>query len=271
VRVMFHEPYFPFVSWPLHQNLLAVANRAMAALVMSTARMAYVSTTAWTRRLRRYAPASLPFIWLPISSAIPVLDDTEQVVAMRRRLAPVPESRVVGHFGTYGALNRALLIPAALLLLRRRPDARMCLLGSGSDTLAAELELRQPECRGRVIGLGHQQSAELAASLQACDVALQPYPDGASGRRTTLMAALANGVPVVTNAGDATEDVWRSEGGVALVDSGSPALLVEAIGALLDDDTRRAHVASRGQLLYARCFAIEHTIEVLLAPEGEPG
>jgi len=84
------------------------------------------------------------------------------------------------------------------------------------------------------------------------------------------MAALANGVPVVTNTGVATEDVWRDDA-VVLVDSANPAMLTDAVGALLDDDTRRAHLASRGRLLYARCFAIEHTVELLLAPAGEPG
>jgi glycosyltransferase involved in cell wall biosynthesis len=187
VRIMFHEPYYPFVVWPLHHNLLAMANRIMAGLVMSTARRAYVSTTAWAQRLRRYAPSSLQFVWLPIPSAIPALNDTELVVAAKRRLVPDPGSHLVGHFGTYGALNRLLLSPTLVLLLRSRPDVRICLLGSGSDAMASELQSRQPESRGRVIGLGHQAPAELAAGLQACDVALQPYPDGARDRKSTRL------------------------------------------------------------------------------------
>ena len=268
LRVMFHEPYYPFVAWPPHRNLLALANRFMATLLMAAARTAYVSTTAWAGRLRRYAPASLSFVWLPVPSSIPALRDTGAVVAMRRLLAPDASTRVVGHFGTYGTLNTALLVPALRALLARRADVRICLLGTGSDAMAAELVARDPSHRGRIIGTGHQAPAELAACLQACDVALQPYTDGASGRRTTLMAALANGVAVVGNRGPATEAVWAEDDAVVLVPRATPGELADAVAALLDDDTKRTLTASRGRALYDRCFSIEHTVKVLLAPTG---
>ena len=45
---------------------------------------------------------------------------------------------------------------------------------------------------------GHQPDAEVAADLNACDVLVMPYEDGASLRRGTLMAGLANGCAIVT-------------------------------------------------------------------------
>ena len=69
VRVMFHEPFYPFTVWPLQRNVLALVNRMMAVLLLSDIRVAYVSTEAWQRRLRRYAPRARRFVWLPIASS----------------------------------------------------------------------------------------------------------------------------------------------------------------------------------------------------------
>src|SRR5512135_1070561 len=60
---------------------------------------------------------------------------------------------------------------------------------------------RRTDWTARVITPGPLPAPAIAEYLRACDLVLQPYPDGASGRRTTLMTALANGVPVVTTLG----------------------------------------------------------------------
>ena len=50
----------------------------------------------------------------------------------------------------------------------------------------------------RVVAPGSLPAAAVTEYLRACDLVIQPYPDGVSSRRGTAMAALANGVPVVT-------------------------------------------------------------------------
>ncbi len=45
---------------------------------------------------------------------------------------------------------------------------------------------------------GYQSDADVGADLNACDVLFMPYEDGASLRRGTLMAGLANGCAIVT-------------------------------------------------------------------------
>ena len=265
VRVMFHEPYYPFGLWPLHRNVLAAANRLMAMLLLSDLRSAYVSTTAWARRLRRYAPRALTFEWLPIPAAIPVVHDADRVTEWRRRIAPVTSPRVVGHFGTYGALITPMLAPALAQLLRTDAEVRVCLIGSGSEAFAARLTGDAPAWGARVTATGQLAPADVSVCLQACDVMLQPYADGASGRRTTLMAALANGVAVVTNAGAATEDVWSSSGGVSLAPDANSTTLREAVAVLLGDEEARRRIATAGQVVYAQRFAIAHTIATLLA------
>lgn len=268
VRVMFHEPYYPFTLWPLHRNLLAAANRLMAMVLLSDLQSAYVSTTVWARRLSRYAPRALSFEWLPIPAAIPAVRDAARVTEWRHRIAPAAASHVVGHFGTYGALITPMLAPALTQLLRTDTEVRVCLIGSGSEEFAALLTGKMAAWRDRVTATGRLAPADVSVCLQACDVMLQPYADGASGRRTTLMAALANGVPVVTNAGAATEDVWGSSDGVWLALNANSTTLCEAVSALLSDDAARGRIGAAGRALYEQQFAVEHTIATLLAPRS---
>jgi glycosyltransferase involved in cell wall biosynthesis len=105
----------------------------------------------------------------------------------------------------------------------------------------------------------------VSAALHACDLVVQPYPDGVTTRRTSVMAALANGLPVVTTEGALTEGVWRDAAGVELVRASDPAALAAATVALLHDAEARRALGIRGRRLYDERFALEHTLNTLLA------
>jgi hypothetical protein len=268
VRVMFHEPFFPFGVQRPQRNLLAAVNRGMAMLLLRASRVAYVSTPAWAERLRPWAPRGLPLRWLPVPATVPRVDDPEAVAVLRARLrGGDPGRHVVGHFGTYGALVAPLLEPALLAVLAPPANSVALLLGAGGPEFAERLERADPSLRGRTVAPGWLPPGQVSVHLQACDVAVQPFPDGASSRRTTLMAALANGVATVTTSGRSTEPLW-GESPVPLVPAGGDggALAVEVLN-LLDDDARRRGAGERGRAFYERHFAVERTLDVLLAEE----
>ncbi|HEU4455927.1 MAG TPA: glycosyltransferase family 4 protein [Longimicrobium sp.] len=268
VRVMFHEPYFPFVLRRPQRNLISVATRAMAVLLLRAARRAYVSTPAWEELLRPWAPARLdPMRWLPIPATVPRVDDPEAVTLLRAQLrGGDPERHVVGHFGTYGALVAPLLEPALTTILSPPANTVALLLGEGGPEFAERLERAAPGLRGRIVAPGWLPPERVSVHLQACDVAVQPYPDGASTRRTTLMAALANGVPTVTTGGRFTEPVW-AESPVAMVPANDAAALSVAVLDLLDDAARRRKAGDAARAFYDARFAMERTIDVLLEEE----
>ena len=71
-------------------------------------------------------------------------------------------------------------------------------------------------------------AAEVSLHLQACDLLLQPYPEGITARRTTAMAGLAHGVPMVSSSGPLTEDFWADSGAVALASRGNCEIVLAA-------------------------------------------
>jgi hypothetical protein len=89
-------------------------------------------------------------------------------------------------------------------------------------------------------------------------------------RRTSVMAALYNGVPVVTTRGALTEQIWSQEQAVSLAPAGNHSKVAACVVSLALDVDARAALAIRGHRLYERRFAIERTLETLrtqAAPE----
>ncbi len=264
VRVIFHEVAFPWVRRPLRHNLLAAVNRAMAAVLVRACSRAYVTIPGWVPLLRRLGAGRLPIAWTPVPSTVPEDAATATVAARRAELTQGdPTARVACHFGTYSPLVTRDLGPVVRGLLDRRPDVRVLLLGAGGGRWRDELADDRADWQARVIAPGPLPASLVAEYLRACDLAIQPYPDGASGRRTTLMAALANGVPVVTTIGDLSEPVW-SNGAVAAAPAGDPDRLTRLALDLLDRPDRLAELGRAGRRLYEDRFAIRHTLATLL-------
>jgi glycosyltransferase involved in cell wall biosynthesis len=116
------------------------------------------------------------------------------------------------------------------------------------------------DVREQVDATGRLSGADAAATLRACDLIVQPYPDGVTTRRTSVMAALTTAVPVVTTSGPLTEPVWSGTAAVALAPAGDAAAFVERAVALVADRPERAALGARGRELYEREFALGGTI-----------
>ena len=264
LTIMFHEVAVA-LRWqqPMRHNVIGVVHRAMAFVLARAARKCFVAAAAWEPLLRPLAPAGATISWLPVPSNVPVVDDPAGVRAVRRALM-VKGGMLLGHFGaareTWIAAQLAAVVPP---LLRERPDAAFLLVGRDSLDLRSRLLAGTPELQARVRASGPLPPADVSRHLGACDVMLQPYGDGVSTRRTSLMAALAHRRTVMTTSGVLTEPLWRHSGAVALVEAGDAAAMGTALAHLMDDAEERARLAAAAGALYAQRFDIEHTIAAL--------
>jgi len=265
--VMFHEVAFPVSrGQPWRQNLLGGVNRVMAGLLARAAQRVFVSIPAWEPLLRRLAPRLPPCTWLPVPSNIEAQPAPEAVARQRRLLAPAAGADLLGHFGTYGEHITPLLqavLPPLLASSRRR---KVILLGRGGDRFAQALALAHPTLALQLVAPGTLAAEEIPPHLAACDILLQPYPDGVSSRRTSLMAGLALGLPIVTTDGALTEPLWRDSGAVALAPAGDAGAFVEQVERMLAQPEQAGILAERARDLYQKTFSLERTIEGLRSP-----
>jgi glycosyltransferase involved in cell wall biosynthesis len=266
ITIMFHEVALPLTrSQPLRHNVIALFNRAMAFVLARAARRCFVAAAGWELLLRPLVPAGSAISWLPVPSNVPLVDDPAGVRTIRKRLA-VEGGLILGHFGTAREAWIVATVEAlAPALLRERPDATLLLLGRDSLELRDRLSSEAPALRDRVQATGPLAPDNLSRHLGACDLMLQPYGEGVSTRRTSVMAALAHSRPVVTTSGVLTEPLWAQSRAVALAPGVEPAALGSMVKQLIDDAGERARLGRAAGALYADRFDLTHTIAALRA------
>jgi glycosyltransferase involved in cell wall biosynthesis len=268
--VMFHEVAYDFNrAQPFRHHLLAGVQHFMAGLVARKAEEVWVSVPAWERMLRRVCRPRKPVHWLPIPSNLPT--EVPVFLTQRAKLSwPWPNTKtILGYFGTYSAPLAAAMTNLLEHVLSAKPYSAAVLLGKGSDEFARRFAAAFPHLSTRLLGRGVLSAERAAAELAAVDLAIYPYPDGVSSRRTSLMAALALGRPVVTTEGWLTEHVWRETKAVELVSAGDTEGFSAAVGRLLADSQGRHDLGLQGQKLYRSRFAIERVIAALRATAGK--
>lgn len=266
IDVMFHEVVFP-LRWclPVRHMVLAVVQRLMARLTAGAAQRVFVAIPGWMPLLERWT-RDHP-IWLPVPSNLPTEIGTEQRESVRCRLTADGKRMLIGHFGTYGPEVSALLGPALAELLQAEENRFGLLLGRGSEEFVGRWKREHPAMSSRIQAAGYLAAEELAAHLASCDVLLQPYPDGASSRRSSLMAGLALGLPIVTTEGVLSEPLWRQSDALRLVPP-DVSQLVAGIERLLSSAKERMRLSAAASELYQRCFALHRTISVLRQVHG---
>ncbi|MGA3323253.1 MAG: hypothetical protein ABSF45_02180 [Terriglobia bacterium] len=205
---------------------------------------------------RRYVTTRIPWV-ARISSIVPVPSNI--------RAFPHERSRNLGEIVYFGLISPgkgleevvelSRLIKSGVLPLRVR------IIGGRRLEHIKYLEKLRSETADRPViwdlDLSEEQVAEKLASSA---VAYLPFPDGASERRTSLKAALANGVAVVTTLGSQTPGDVQS----FLKFAGSPREALIAARSLLESPEERAKLArNAGQ--YLRQCTWERVAELHLA------
>ncbi len=262
--VMFHEVAFPFVrGQPWKHHLLAAANRVMASALVRGAGRVFVSIEQWLPRLRGLAPALPPCHWLPVPSNLDALPDPARVAELRRRLTPDPSAALVGHFGTFDHPIGALLARVLPPLLARDGRRSGLLLGRNSREFAARLVREHPALAGRVVGTGGMPGAAVAEHLAACDLLVQPYPDGACTRRGSLMAGLALGLPIATTVGALSDRIFLDGTALAAVPEDDLDGMVPLAEALLADRAGREALGRRAGRLYQEYCSVDTVVRAM--------
>jgi glycosyltransferase involved in cell wall biosynthesis len=219
----------------------SLASRLAATLLLAGASHAISANEEVTGMVRRRLPAfGRRLTEIPIGTNVPVLAaDPAARHAARERLHILPGAPLLVHFGlVYPGKGLETLFAAMAALAEVEPKARLVVVGdtrpadagyrAGLDALRARLRLGEA-----VIWAGRQPGDEVSRLLQAADLFVAPYDDGASLRRGSLVAGLAHGLPVVSTRPAVASAYLRDGENVALVPPRDPAALAASLRDLL--------------------------------------
>jgi glycosyltransferase involved in cell wall biosynthesis len=264
VRLMVHEPFYPWRLWDKPTRwILAAGQRRMMRTLLKASSQVYISIPAWEKLLRPFAKSdSQPMTWLPIYSTIPVVENEEAVATARSSLAKENQF-VVGSFGTFGGDIERDAFEIFLALLSKNANIAGALLGRGGERVAQRLCEKNASFKSRLFAPGSLSAEDISIQLQACDLLVQPYPDGISSRRTSAMAGLAHGLPMVTAKGVLSEPFWVEKNCVALIDTSNNSSFVTVTESLLTDEVARKKLGQSALVAYDEMFSLKRTIAEL--------
>jgi len=265
--VTFHDLRVPYL-FPKAGRLRQTAVNFLARSadgVIATNPADFAALQAIFQRRGAKAQRERPMVQIAIGSNITVHPtnhiETEEI---RQSLGLQPQATLLGYFGFLNESKGADTLIEALAGL----DGRFHLIFIGGQTGASDAANNQAFLAGlqaqiealgladRVHWTGFLSDARVSAHLQAADLLVMPYRDGASLRRGTLMAALAHGRPLITTAPTAPTPQLMSGENCCLVPVGDVEALGTAVQTLADDAALRQKLG-RGAAELAGQFSWE--------------
>jgi len=266
----FHDLLHPYLfpkAGPLRAWVTRRLARASEAVVVTNG-ADHATLRAW----------GVPATMIPIGSNIPTAPHRD-AAAIRARYGISPDDALLT---TFGLLNQSkgidtVLDALAILHYLHGLRAHLLLVGAGvgandatnrTTAVALDARIAANDLTGAVTRTGPLPADDVARALAASDVCLLPYRDGASPRRGSLLAALTQGVPVVTttpspHAYDDLPELCDGEAALFFPPGDSYAL-ANAVIRILSDDPLASRLRS-GAAAYAAQFAWPTIAERTLA------
>jgi len=150
------------------------------------------------------------------------------------------------------------LVDAVMALRATRP-VRLSVIGSFGDNDEQRARVRALRDRAGPDGwLDLEEDvppARVSDYFARADAYVSPLAGGPSGRRGSVMAALAHGVPLVAYDGYERDGVFRDGYNVVLLRGGNGAGIRAALGALMTDEGRGRALAAAGRATFEEYFA----------------
>ncbi len=147
-----------------------------------------------------------------------------------------------------------LLLEAARVLLKKRPDWSLAIVGEGPDRLGLESQVSENgQLAGSVRFLG--QRGDVSALMQRADVVV--LPSRWEGMPNVVLEAMAAGKPVVATAVEGTVDLVRAGETGWLVPPDNPQALAQALLESAEDPERNKHLGAAGRQRVEREFSLQ--------------
>ncbi|MFN9116024.1 MAG: glycosyltransferase, partial [Bacteroidota bacterium] len=119
-----------------------------------------------------------------------------------------------------------------------------------------------------VIGLGRLSEVEISHWLQSSDIFLVPHECGLNAKRSTVMAALEHGLPIVGTSGYMTDRFWNELDGVTLVPVNDDSQWCESVAKLCVDPLLRQNKGYANSKYYYSHLTWEKIANMFLGAIG---
>ena len=254
IVTMVHEPFVPLRTWKWW--ILGPIQRALLALWISASRRVLVSIWAWTEMLRRtYRWRAGDIRWLAVGSNLsPVAISPEERRHIREEWGLPASGVVMVLLNPLGTGKQFELVSRVWKRLASRQEGvGLLIVGVGREEALRRFPAAPDGDRTAYTGFVPD---EVASRLLGCsDVALAPYVDGLSTRRSSTISMMAHGLPIVSTRGELTDPEVFDDFPVSLVSPDDETGFERAIEELIHSPEKRAEAAEQTRRFFQHHFA----------------
>ncbi|MGH7773358.1 MAG: glycosyltransferase family 4 protein [Candidatus Binatia bacterium] len=258
------------VSWRLSLKRI-VARMVLNLLMMVLAFFSdviVVTHGAYLRKLRRILFWKRDNIYvIPVGSNIPlsVVSSPLPVISWKgegasdnsRRVERGQHPTFLTIFGQPAGMDHRLLSSVGTWIVNQRLPLRIRWIGRSRDEIL-DLWCRRCGFPADLLEIWNGEPAgSVSRLLQTSALFLAPLVDGVSTRRTTVIAALAHGLPIVGTDGPCTDPLFREDGSILLSACGDGEAFVKNVDLLFKDEPRRKLMGRAARDLFTGFFTWE--------------
>lgn len=268
--VTFHEVYTPYLKG-VRSLLAGTYDRVKDTVLLLSSAAVVVTVPSRGRRLSRLFP------WLrgrlhviPVGAGLDVMRVTEaEREAQRVRLGVAPDEVVVGSFGAlHPDKGYESFFRAVRRLRHQGHPVRGLIIGAYHDGHPYYERLKKYVADFAldpyIIWTGYGTPSDVSRWLAAVDVYVMTDVRGASERKSSLITALAHGLPIVSTRGPDTPEEFVSREPLVLVEMGDDDALVDQLGRLLQAPEERARLRAGARRLYESHYAWDRIAQQML-------
>jgi glycosyltransferase involved in cell wall biosynthesis len=249
--VIAHEIAAPLSAWP-QRLYYALAQRWQWRGILEAADAVGISTEAWLEEWSHRRPdCRKNFFLAPSPATIPVVPVEQDHRKHWRAQQGLPvDLPLLGYFGTLGSGRLADWLVKAWRQAQQpgAPVGFVCLGATPEFQPDAAL---QPLFRP----LGYLPADAVSRALQAVDVLLLPFSDGVSERRTSFMAGLSHGLPIVTTTAQNTGPTLRRSDYFLAATESEPDAFATHAAHLLRQEKERGQLGQRAREVYRKSYS----------------
>ncbi len=198
VDLMVHEVNYPF-EWRIKSSLMFFSHVCMMSILLVASRQVFTATDYFKELLEKYYFFSKGKITrLAVASNIPYQPGSIKMASKKLRISM---------FGKlHPAKETAWILKVCIELYKEGHSFEIIYIGESKDNLLMPYTLEEKEVLNQfLIPKGFLTDQEVSLELQKTDVFLAYFVDGLSARRGSVMAALQNGLEVISTKGKFTE------------------------------------------------------------------
>jgi glycosyltransferase involved in cell wall biosynthesis len=200
---------------------------------------------------------------LPIAADVEGFKPEYNSETVRKSLGLSGEPVVMWVGGFYPWHDLSLLLESFALILQRRPDARLVLVGDGQTRSSIVDRIAKNGLSHAVILTGAIAHSQVPEMLSIADVAVVPSPAitasrGGTGTPLKLFEYMAAGKAIVATALDEAAGVIVDRSTGILVDPGDVHQFAEAVLKLINDPEERKRLGQNAREEAVRQYSWEH-------------